>query len=91
MKTIYLNSDFKCSAVKKEDTVQSIETAFFDGKCNAYIEGYRFIPEGQSWTRNDGKTFDGEMFTPFKDYAYLELAQSIYEELMAEMGVIKGE
>ena len=47
MKTIYLNKDFQCSVTEKSDTVQSIETDAFDGKCNAYVEGYRFILEGR--------------------------------------------
>ena len=57
MKTIYLNKDFQCSVTEKTDTVQTVETAVFDGKCNAFIEGYRFIPAGQQWTREDGVVF----------------------------------
>lgn len=83
MKTIYLNKDFQCSVTAKSDTVQSVETYFFDGKCNAYVEGYRFIPEGQQWTREDGVVFEGEMISPFKDYVYLEMIQSLYEEISA--------
>ena len=84
MKTIYLNEDFQCSVTEKEDTVQSIETDFFDGKCNAYIEGYRFVPQGQTWTRDDGVEFTGEMIAPFKDYTQLEMVQSLYEQLKGE-------
>lgn len=87
MKTIYLNKDFQCSVTEKADTVQSIETDVFDGKCNAYVEGYRFIPEGQQWTREDGVVFEGEMIAPFKDYTYLEIVQVMYEEIMSK-GVI---
>ena len=46
MKRIYLNADFECSVSEKEDTVRSVETDFFDGKCKAFIEGYRFVPAG---------------------------------------------
>lgn len=88
MKTIYLNSNFECSTVKKADTVQSVQTAIFDGKCNKYIEGFRYIPKGQTWTRGDGVQFTGEMVAPFKDFTYLEMAQSIYDELTNE--VING-
>ena len=84
MKTIYLNKDFQCSVTEKSDTVQSIETDAFDGKCNAYVEGYRFIPEGQQWTREDGVVFEGEMIAPFKDSTQLEMVQSLYEQLKGE-------
>lgn len=85
MKTIYLNSDFQCSVTEKEDTVQRVETELFDGKCNAFIEGYRFIPEGQIWTRTDGVQFAGEMLAPFKDYTYLEMVQAVYDQLAADI------
>ena len=85
MKTIYLNKDFQCSVTEKSDTVQSIETDAFDGKCNAYVEGYRFIPEGQQWTRKDGVVFAGEMIAPFKDYTQLEMVQKLYEQLAEDI------
>ena len=85
MKTIYLNKDFQCSVTEKSDTVQSIETDFFDGKCNAYVEGYRFILEGQQWTREDGIVFAGEMIAPFKDYTQLEMVQKLYEQLAEDI------
>ena len=56
MKTIYIGSDFKCH-VSNDGTMAAVETDFFDGKCDAFIEGYRFIPSGESWTRSDGVVF----------------------------------
>ena len=50
-----------------------------DGKCDAYIEGYRFIPAGQTWTRADGVVFTGEMIAPWKPWAELDTAQREYE------------
>ena len=85
MKTIYLNADFQCSLTEKADTVQSIETDYFNGKCNAYIEGYRFVPQGQTWTRNDGVVFAGEMIAPFKDYTQMEMVQKLYEQLAEDI------
>ena len=85
MKTIYLNKDFQCSVTEKSDTVQSIETDAFDGKCNAYVEGYRFIPAGRQWTREDGIVFAGEMIAPFKDYTQLEMVQKLYEQLAEDI------
>lgn len=77
---IYIDSDFKCHVTNPEGAYQSVDTDVFDGKCDAYIEGYRYIPEGQSWTREDGTVFFGEMLAPWKDYTELEAFQKVYEE-----------
>lgn len=79
MRTIYIDSDFKCHVVN-DGTMTSVETDFFDGKCNSFIEGYRLVPNGKTWTRDDGEIFDGEMICPFNDYSELEEAQKLYEE-----------
>lgn len=84
MRTIYLDSDFKCH-VTDDGTMTAVETNFFDGKCDSFIEGYRFVPEGQHWTRSDGVVFTGTMVSPWKDYAELDAAQRTYEKrLLAE-------
>lgn len=82
MRTVYIDKDFKCYTTN-DGTMAAIETDFFDGKCNAFVEGYRFIPEGQSWTRADGYVFTGEMITPYKDIRILDAAQKLYEEMQA--------
>lgn len=81
MKTIYLNEKFECFCYETEETVMSVETDFFDGKCNAFIEGYRYIPEGYTWIRKDGEIFTGLMVAPFKEMAYLNAVQTAFEEL----------
>jgi hypothetical protein len=84
MKTIYIDSDFKCH-VTDDGTMTAVETDYFDGRCDAYIEGYRFVPSGESWTREDGAVFTGEMVTPWKPYDELAVAQREYEnQLLAE-------
>lgn len=84
MKTIYIDSDFKCH-ITDDGTMRAVETDFFDQKCDTMIEGYRFVPAGESWTRSDGVVFQGEMITPWKDYAELDNAQREYEKrLLAE-------
>ncbi len=82
--TIYIDSDYKCYAEQAED-LTAVESAFFDGKCKTFIEGYRFVPSGESWTREDGVVFKGEMVAPWKDYSALAAAQAGYEEAAAEM------
>lgn len=76
--TIYIDSDFKCH-VTDDGSVTAVETDFFNRKCDVFIEGYRFVPEGESWTREDGVEFRGEMIAPWKDYADLDAAQREYE------------
>lgn len=78
MKTIYIDSDFKCH-VSDDGTMTAVETDFFDGKCDAMTEGYRFVPAGQSWTRSDGAVFRGEMIAPWKPWEELDAAQRAYE------------
>ena len=75
---IYIDSEFKCHA-SDDGTMTAVKTDAFDGKCDAYIEGYRFIPSGQTWTRADGVVFTGEMIAPWKPWAELDAAQREYE------------
>ena len=56
-----------------------MDTELFDGKCPAYIEGYRYIPPGERWVREDGVMFQGEMITPWKPWEELDAAQREYE------------
>lgn len=91
MKTVYLDSDFKCH-VADDGTLTQVETSFFDGKCDGFIEGYRFVPAGESWTRSDGVVFSGEMITPWKDFSELDRAQREYEQqLLAEYEALINE
>ena len=78
MRTIYIDSDFKCHIIN-DGTMTAVETDFFDGKCDAFVEGYRFVPSGKTWVRNDGAEFQGEMISPWKPYSELDNAQREYE------------
>lgn len=84
MTKIYIDSNFLCHAAAG-DGLQEIETDFFDGKCAAFIEGYRFVPAGKNWTRKDGTVFTGEMAAPVRDYAELEEIQSAVDREQAEL------
>ena len=84
MKTIYIDSAYKCH-ITNDGTMTAVETDFFDGKCDSFIEGYRFVPDGSEWTRSDGVVFQGEMISPWKPYDELDSAQREYErQLLAE-------
>lgn len=65
--TIFLDSEYICH-LTNDGTMQSVETDAFDGKADAYVEGYRYIPDGETWTREDGVQFHGLMIAPAKDY-----------------------
>ena len=82
---IYVDShNFKCTTYKPESEFLEVETNFFDGKCATLIEGYRFIPSGKIWKREDGRIFIGEMIAPWKNYNELAAAQAQYELMMEE-------
>lgn len=82
--TIYVDNDYKCY-VSDDGTRRAFDVPFFDGKCTEFIEGYRYVPEGEEWTREDGMTFTGVMITPWVDYRDLLVYQAAYlEEQLAD-------
>lgn len=86
---VYIDSDFKCHVGSGEGLTE-VETSFFDDKCDEFIEGYRFVPAGSTWTRDDGTEFAGEMISPWKDYIELAMAQLAYiSEKMRETPTTK--
>lgn len=81
---IYLDSEFRCNR-NGDASMMYVETTFFTGKCDAFVEGYRYVPKDKMWTRDDGHVFRGEMITPWKPFAELSAAQRKYEkQLLAE-------
>lgn len=66
MKTIYIDSNFKCH-VANADGMAAVETDFFDGKCDAYIEGYCYDIE------------NGAIY-PWVDHNELERIQQEYDQ-----------
>ena len=95
--TIYIDIDYKCYVSAAEGR-RAVETELFDGKCPEWIESYRFVPEGDTWTREDGEVFKGEMVTPWKDLseaytaqtAYLERQNKQYEAALTEIEAALG-
>lgn len=75
--TIYIDSDYKCHVSAAEGR-RAIETNEFDGKCPECIESFRFVPAGETWTREDGEEFRGEMAAPWKDLGEAYAAQAAY-------------
>lgn len=74
---IYIDTDYICHT-QNDGTRRAFDVPFFDGKCRAFVEGYRYVPDGETWTRWDGVEFTGEMIAPCKPYEGLEEAQNSY-------------
>lgn len=75
--TIYIDSDYKCYVSDAEGR-RAIETDAFNGKCPEWIESYRFVPEGETWVKENGEIFRGEMVSPLKDLGNAYAAQAVY-------------
>lgn len=76
--TIYLDSDFRCH-LTNDGMMTAVETSVFDGKCKEFIEGYRFVPTGETWVRDDGVIFVGGMISPAENFTILDKLQKQYE------------
>lgn len=95
--TIYIDNEYKCYVSSAEGR-RAVETDFFDGKCPELIESYRFVPEGETWTREDGEAFTGEMVSAWKDLgeayeaqtAYVTAQNAQYESALTEIEAALG-
>ncbi len=76
---IFVDYDYRCHVADPDETFRAFEISDFDGKCDAYIEGMRYVPSGESWMRSDGVVFEGEMIAPALDSRVLEAYQEEYE------------
>lgn len=81
--TIYIDNDYKCHAAD-DGTMRVVETDFFNGKCAEFIEGYRFVPSGETWIRSDGQMFTGEMIASFREYSHIAEIQTAVDRITAE-------
>lgn len=92
--TIYIDSDYKCY-VFDGDARRAFDVPFFDDKCEEFVQGYRYIPSGETWTSMYGQVFRGEMIAPWKPYdqlykAQLEYEVAQYEAALSEIEVALG-
>ena len=80
MKTYYLDADYRLHLSYAEG-LKPWEDAEgrFDGKCQAYIEGFRVVPESETWVREDGAEFTGLMISAAVPFDELDAAQREYE------------
>lgn len=80
MAKYYLDSDFRAHVDQDGTRREWADTCgFFDGKCAAYVEGFRVVPEGETWVREDGTEFVGLMISAAVPFSELDDAQREYE------------
>ena len=72
MRTIYIDSDYRCH-VTNDGTMNAVETDFFDGKCDTFVEGYCY---------NDRNGY--VQIYPWKPFSELDAAQREYERKLLE-------
>lgn len=72
--TVYIDNEYKCHA-KQAEGLTPVDDAFFDGKCDTFIEGYCY------------KAVDNAVHIyPWKPSDVLDEAQRVYErQLLAEL------
>ena len=80
---IYIDNDYKCH-VTDDGTRRAFDVPFFDGKCAEFVEGYRYVPSGETWTRADGEVFMGEMITPCRDHSQILEIQTAVDRAQAQ-------
>lgn len=94
--TIYIDNDYKCY-VSAADGRRAVETDEFNGKCAEWIESFRLVPAGETWTRGDGEVFTN-MVSPWKDLgnaymeqmAYITSQNTQYESALTEIEAALG-
>ena len=82
MSIYYLDSEYKVHLDPNEGELQWEDTeGIFDNRCRAYIETYRVVPVGHTWTREDGEVFEGLMIAPHRPLECALMAQALYTQL----------
>jgi hypothetical protein len=76
---IYIDTECKCHTTNPNGTFREFDVPFFNGKCQTFIEGYRYCPEGENYAWENGEVFYGECIVPWKPYSALDSAQREYE------------
>ena len=79
MRTIYIDSENKCHT-ENDGTMTSVETSFFDEKCDFYIEGHCYEDNGEHTSVYAWKPYD-ELDAAQREYEKQQLAE--YEAALA--------
>ena len=77
----YLDGNYRLHVENAEGlTPWEDAEGIFAGKCARYIEGYRVVPAGRRWVREDGVAFAGEMIAPAVPLGTLLALQAASEQ-----------
>ena len=75
--TYYLDADYRLHIQQEEGMIPwEDEYGLFRNRSDAFIEGYRVVPQGHTWVREDGDVFEGFMMAPAVHYESLALADA---------------
>lgn len=83
MKTVYLDSDFMCH-ITRDGTMIEVQTDALNGFCDNAVELIRFVPQGTTYSRPDGRIIHGE-FIQITDSAKVDAYQKQYMEDQEKM------
>lgn len=75
---IYIDDNYRCHLTNAKG-YRAFNVPYFNGKSPIVIEGYRYVPSYETWTREDGTQFKGEMISPAVDSLKLDLMQEGYD------------
>ena len=81
---VYIDKDY-CCHTRAAEGLRAVEVPFFDDKCSKFVEGYRYVPDGEIWIGEDGVEYKGEMLSPCQDYSLLHASQQGYESLLPRL------
>lgn len=71
---VYIDSEYRCHTTNPDGTFREVDEAFFDDKCQTFIEGYCY---------DDSKGY--AQVYPWRPYPELDSAQRVYEkQLLSE-------
>lgn len=76
---VYIDSAYKCH-VKPVSGAFAVETDLFNGKCEEYICGYRYVPEGHTFVDEKGVTRRGAVMYPIENLGVLERIQKAVDK-----------
>lgn len=89
---IYIDSDYRCHTSNSDEKFREFDVPYFDDKCSTLVEGYRYVPADETWTRKDGVEFTGEMIAPAVDYEPIGIEQNQLEkqDMMNALEILMG-
>ncbi len=61
--------------------MRACNVLFFDGMCDEVIEGYRYVPKGETWEVEDGMRFEGELICPWRSYYAMRELQGAVDRM----------